>query len=62
MEKLKTIKDTVKDNDWLIKSEDIMIDNDKSGACIIVNKVENDDRGKSDTASSSDSELEEGEE
>ena len=58
LEKLKIIKDTVEDNDRLFKSEDIVIDDDRSGAYVVVNKVESDNEDKSDTASSSDSDSE----
>ena len=58
MEKLKITKDTAEDNDRLFESEDIVMDNNRNSACVVVNKVESDDKDKSDRASSSDSDLE----
>ena len=58
MEKLKTIKATIKDNDRLFKSEHIAMDNDRSDVCIVVNKLESDDEDKLHAASSSDSDSE----
>ena len=47
----------------MFKSEDIVIDNDGSGAHIVLNKVESDDEDKLCAASSSDSDSDsEGEE
>ena len=54
LEKLKIIKDTVEDNDRLFESEDIVMDDNRSCVCIVMNKVESDDEDKSCTASSSD--------
>ena len=60
-EKLKAIKNNVEDGDGLIDSEDIVMDDDGSGAHVVVNEEESDDGGESDAASSydADSEVEE---
>ena len=58
LEKLEIAKDTAEDNDRLLESENIVMDDDGSSACAVVNKVESDDEDKSDTASSSDSDIE----
>ena len=55
MEKLYAVKDIIKDDNVLIESEDIVIDDDRSGVCVVVNEVESNSEGESDTDSSSDS-------
>ena len=54
LEKLKIIKDTIEDNSGLFESEDIVIDDNRNSAYVVVNKVESNGEDKSHTASSSD--------
>ena len=42
----------------MFESEDIVIDDDRSGVHVVMNKVESDDKDKSHAASSSDSDSE----
>ena len=41
----------------MFESEDIVIDNDRSGACVVVSKVESNNEDKLHAASSSNSNL-----
>ena len=60
LEKLKIVKDTIEDNGGLFESEDIVMDNNGSGVCVVMNKVESDNEDELYAASSSDSDSEGG--
>ena len=58
IEKLKSIQKEEEENDILKDDEAIVMDDDRSGTCTMVNEENPDNRGESDSASSSDSGLE----
>ena len=58
MDKLKATKDSAEDDDGLKESEDVVRDDYRSNACVVVNKEESDNRDESDTTLSSASKSE----